>query len=126
MLLSLCFAVFLRWSSLRLVFLCLALFPSFGMPLSSLAFGELVPRSLSGAVGVFILALLGWVLVSAVLLPRADLRFPSQRGVPLGRVMVCCFLSIARFSGCNPVLVSFLVVSPFRSPLTHSNLQFPW
>ena len=55
------------------------------------------------------------ILVSVVLLPRSDLRFPSQRGLPLGRVRVCCVLSLSRFSGLLHAVVSILYRSPFHS-----------
>ena len=60
--------------------------PLFGVDLySSLDFGVSVLRFSPGVICVFFLALLCGVLVSAVLLPRSDLRFLLRCGLPLGR-----------------------------------------
>ena len=74
-----------------------------------MGFGAFVHHSSSSVIGVFF-------LVSVVLLPRSDLRFPSQRSLPVGRVRACCFLCIARVSGFHS-----RVGSPFGSSL-HSIL----
>ena len=63
------------------------------------------------------------VLVSMVLLPRSDLRFPSRHGLPLGRVRVAAtsvYLgSQGYFMWWYPFSVGFRPV-----PLTHLHLRF--
>ena len=98
-------AVILVCPFLRLVYLsCWALFPCFGVGLfSSLAFGAFVHRPSPGVIGVFFLALFCVaILVSVVLLPCPDLRFPSRRGIPLGRVRVYCVIFLPWFSAFLP------------------------
>ena len=55
------------------------------------------------------------ILVSMVLVPCSDLRFPSRCGLPLGRVRAAAASVYLWFSGLLHVVVSILCRSPFRS-----------
>ena len=58
----------------------------------------------------FLLCCYTWLSLSLycflLSLRHSDLRFPSRRGLPLGRVRVCWGFSLSQFSGLLPVLVS--------------------